>query len=237
MKTSTMLLIASVAIILISLTAYNFTLRASYLNGDYKNPYYGLTFNPLREINGLHLASANSFQLRIIQGKKQGMYVSERVKGRFTYQIVDGKIRMDLTKNSRDGGFNIYEDDLILVLSRLDTLELEPYYKTKEGQDRYLSGRISIKGFNQEGMFLNLGTGSMVSMDSLKIGKLRALVGNEGAGLSKLSIREGVYQSVFFDVPGAGSLELLNPEITKSVYSLSKNASVTLNGKALKNIR
>jgi hypothetical protein len=237
MKTSTILLISAIVIIMISLTAYNFTLRASYLNGDYKNPYYGLAFNPVKKISNLHVGSANNFQLRIIQGEKQGLYVSERANGRFTYKLIKDKMLIDLTEDAKKDDFMIYEDDLILVLSKLDTLDLAPYYKTKEEQGRYLSGRINIKGFIQEEMVLNIGPGSIVSMDSLKVGKLKAVIGNEGDGRSELSVHQGIYQSAVFEIPGAGSLELLNPEITKSEYSLSKNASVTLNGKALKNMR
>jgi hypothetical protein len=56
---------------MISLTAYNFTLRASYLNGDYKNPYYGLAFNPVKKISNLHVGSATIFNSALFRGKNK----------------------------------------------------------------------------------------------------------------------------------------------------------------------
>ena len=237
MKTSTILLVCAVVIIVTSLTAYNFTLRASFLSGDYKNPYYGLSFNPVKQISSVRLSSSNNFQLQVVQGKKEGLYFSDRVKGRFVFSTVGNRILIDLTEESKKSGFTVYGDDMILVLSRMDSLILKPYFKVGDEQQRHLSGSINVKGFAQPSMTLDLGTGSAVSMDSLKIENLRALIGNNGDGPSELALYQGVYGAAIFDIPGKGTLQLLNPEITKSEYRLSKTASVTLNGRALKHMQ
>ena len=237
MKTSTILIISVIIIFLISLTAYNITLRASYLNGDYKNPFYGLKCTPLNPVKDLKIESSNSFQIRVIKGEKNAIYFSERADGHYIYRLDKELLSIDLSPESKKKNFTIYSDDIIVVLSKLESLTLKPDYSSKDGNTNNLSGRIDINGFNQDAMYLNLGTGSIVSLDSLGIEKLTALVGTAGDKPAELSLKAGKYQSARFEILGKGMLELLDADIVRTEYHLSNSASVKLNGQALKDIK
>jgi hypothetical protein len=237
MKTSTFLIISVIAIFMISLTAYNFTLKASYLKGDYKNPFYGLSFTPLNQTTSLRVNSANNFQIQIIRGKKDGIYFSERAKGHYLYKVENNVLTLDLTPESRKNGFMIYNDDIIIIASKLDTMLLRPNYDSNEFNPYDLTGRVEIRGFTQKSMQLDLGTGSIVSLDSLEIGSLKALIGSTSDKPSELNLQSGKYDAAVFDIPGKGAIKLLNSDIVKTEYRLSKEATVTLNGKALKSFK
>lgn len=237
MKTSTFLLIAVVFTFVIALTVYNFTLRASYLKGDYKNPFYGLMYTEIPTASKVKIESSNGFQLRIIKGQKDGIYFSERAKGHFTFTVKQNSLQLGLTEESKSKGFIIYSDDLILVRSALNELQLSPYYNSENNSHDYPTGRVNISGFVQPAMHIETGTGSIVSLDSLQIGELTVRIGHEEGGKGGLTIEQGKYKSAQFNVLGKSSLQLFNPEIIKTSYNLSKAASVTLNGKALNDIK
>ncbi|MGA9652147.1 hypothetical protein, partial [Pedobacter sp.] len=104
----------------------------------------------------------------------------------------------------------IYNDDIIIILSKLDTMLLRPNYESNDLNPYNLTGAMEIKGFTQKSMQLDLGTGSMVSLDSLKIGNLNALIGSASDKPSELNLQSGKYDAAVFDIPGKGTIKLIN---------------------------
>lgn len=239
MKTSTMFIIAAVVATFIGLTAYNFSLKASFLKGDYKNPYYGLTFNAVKDVNEVELQSANRMTIRIEKGKTPGLWLRDRLKGNLVWTKNGNTIKIDLTKTAKDDGFQIWDNELILIMPSTVKLTSRAYHKDKEEEKRpNSSGRINISGFQQDAMELDLGKYTNAFLDKLKVGKLNAMIGNKDKGNASLVITSAnQIGTAAFDIPGEGSLDLMDPNITKTQYSISDKATVSLNGKALQAIK
>lgn len=239
MKTSTMFIIAAVVATFIGLTAYNFSLKASFLKGDYKNPYYGLTFNQVQDVNRVELLSANRITIRIQQGKTAGLWLRDRLKGNLVWTKNGNTIKIDLTKEAKDNGFQIWDNELILVMPNTVKLTSRAYHKDKEEEKRAnISGSINISGFQQDSMQLDLGRYTRTFLDKLKVNKLNALIGNKEQGNASLVLSSAnQINTAAFDIPGSGSLDLMDPNITKTHYTISDQATVSLNGKALQAIK
>eukprot|EP01012_Entosiphon_sulcatum_P046261 TRINITY_DN62076_c0_g1_i1.p1 TRINITY_DN62076_c0_g1~~TRINITY_DN62076_c0_g1_i1.p1 ORF type:complete len:256 (+),score=4.28 TRINITY_DN62076_c0_g1_i1:38-805(+) len=237
MKNSTIMIISAIAIILISLTAYNFNLRASYRNGDYKNPFYGLYYNPIRNVSKIELNCSNNIQCQIRQGKKNGVYLSERAKDKVCWSIENGILKVGLTDVARKSDFMVYNDDMIIVLPGLEQFEAKPHFSSEALQQAGRSyGKAIISGFIQDSMLVNIGVSSSAVLDSLRVGKLNVSIGQNGKSHSHLSLNSGTFGTAVFKIPGSGSLELLDPQITKTEYHISREATVSLNGKPLQAI-
>jgi hypothetical protein len=233
MKTSTMLITSAVIIILISLVAYNFSLRASYLKGDYKNPYYGLEFTPVQGINELSAASSNHMVINVNHGKKEGIWMSDRVKDKIVFKESNGILSIDLSKAAKDDEFKVFNKDLILVINKPVKITTTPYFKVPEYENSYIFGKIILNNFQQDSLIVDLGKSGAVILDNLHLKKLKALVGKD-KGSANLVLSAGTYHSADFNIPGKGKIELLNPVITQTRYDVSDAATVTLNGGPLK---
>lgn len=237
MKNSTIMIISAIAIILISLTAYNFNLRASYRNGDYKNPFYGLDYNAIGNTSKVELNCSNNIQCQIRQGKKNGIYLSERAKGKVCWSIENGILKINLTDAAKKSDFMVYNDDMIIVLPSLEHFGAKPYFSSEAAEQvGRLYGKVTISGFKQDLMAVDLGAFSSVVLDSLYVGKLSASIGLKGKKHSRLSLNSGTFGTAVFGIPGGGSLELFDPQITKTEYHISRQATVILNGKPLQAI-
>jgi len=235
MKNSNIMIISAIAIILISLTVYNFTLKASYRNGDYKNPFYGLSYNQIKKVSKIELDCSNKITCYIRQGKNSGIYLSARAKDKVIWSVEQGSLKIDLSDEAKRVDFMVYNDDLVIVLNNLERISTKPYFRTGEKWEHArLSGQIGISGFRQDSMDVDLGISSSAVLDSISVGSLHALIGVHGKGVSSLQLHSGTFGKAVFKIPGSGKLELLDPKITKSEYHLSNEATVTLNGKSLR---
>jgi len=239
MKTSTMFIVAAVVATFIGLTAYNFTLKASFLKGDYKNPFNGLTFNSVKDVNEVELQSANRITIRIQQGKTTGLWLRDRLKGNLVWTKDGNTLKINLTKAAKDGGFQIWDNELILIIPTATKLTSRAYHKDKEEEKRAnISGGINISGFEQEAMQLDLGKYTSAFLDKIKVDKLNAQIGNKDQGRASLVISSAnQITTADFNIPGEGSLDLMDPNITKTHYTLSDKATVSLNGRALQAIK
>lgn len=229
------MIISAIAIILISLTVYNFTLKASYRNGDYKNPFYGLSYNPIKNVSQIELNSSNKIACDIRQGKKSGIYLSTRAKDKVIWSVEKEGLKIDLTDEAKRADFVVYDDDLVIVLNNLERISAKPYFRTGEKWEQgRLFGHIGISGFRQDSIDVDLGISSSAVLDSISVGNLNASIGAHGKGVSSLQLHSGTFGKAVFKIPGSGKLELLDPKITKSEYHLSNEATVSLNGKSLR---
>jgi len=234
-----MFIVAAVVATFIGLTAYNFSLKASFLKGDYKNPFNGLTFSSVKDVSEVELQSANRMTIRIQQGKAAGLWLRDRLKGNLVWTKDGNTLKIDLTKSAKDGGFQIWDNELILIIPSTVKLTSRAYHKDKEEEKRpNTSGSINISGFKQEAMQLDLGKYTRVFLDKIKVDKLNALIGNKDQGGASLVISSAnQINTADFNIPGEGSLDLMDPNITKTHYTLSDKATVSLNGRALQAIK
>jgi hypothetical protein len=237
MKTSTLFITSAVIVILIGLVACNFSLKASFLNGDYKNPFYGLEFISVTNIKEVELGSANRIVIGIQQGKAEGIWMRDRVKNKVTWSRKGNTIKIDLTDEAKESGFRIWDNDLVLVASNVNKFTSRPYFgNAAEEKSGRISGRTDINGFQQDSIRLDLGKFTSATLDRMKVTKLDALIGDKDQGASLSLAQENSFDAAVFHIPGKGILYLSDPKIVKTNYNITELATVSLNGKVLQAI-
>jgi hypothetical protein len=236
MKTSTTLIIAAAGIMLAGLILYNFSLKASFDNGDYKNRYYGLKFTPLTNLNEIHVESANKIAVQIEKGSKEGIWIKEKTSDKLKWAVTGGVLNINLTDKAKKDGDRIYQQDIIIVAKQIDKVITHPYFaNAEEEKSAYISGSIGVKGFHQDQMDLILDNSTMLDLSKTTLNTLNAKIGLKPVGSATLNITtDNNIKTAVFSIPGAGNLSLLNPTIIKTNYQLSDKATVTLNGSPLK---
>jgi hypothetical protein len=234
MRTSTILIITAVIITLICLAAYNFNLKASYIRGDYKNPFYGLEYNAIKNVNSLEMESANKISIIVEQGKTQGLWINERIKDKLVWSVEGGILKIDLTKEAKESDFQVNGKELVLTTPNIYKVVAHPYIAKENPGDRNYMGYIGISGFDQDSLTLDLGSAMYANLEKMQLSALSAVIGDQKNGNTNLVLSStNEIKSAIFNIPGESKLDLQNPSIIKTNYILSAKATVSLNGKAL----
>lgn len=239
MKLSTIFIIAAVIVSLAMLTAYNFSLKASYQKGGYKDRFNELEFSNVKELTELQVNCANRFNINVERGPKEGLWIRAKVRKLVKVTQVAGRLTIDMTDEAKELGFNTSDGDIILFSNSLNTINTTSYFNKEQMEKKwfYNSGEIRVKGL--AGDLLNLGIGKFTTiyMDGVKLATLKARVGEAGSEGATLTV-DAANQIAFadFSLPGKNKIELLNPKIVKTHYNLSDSATVTLSGEMVRGI-
>lgn len=239
MKLSTIFIIATAVVSLGMLTAYNFSLKASYQKGGYKNRFNEMEFSQAKGLKEVRINSANRLVINVEKGAKEGLWISNRIKGLVKVGQAGTTLTIDLTDEAREKGFRTNEGDIILFSNSLNIINTaSSFTKEQHAQKRfYDNGRIRVKGLTGDLLDLRLGKFTSIHMDEVKLATLKARVGEAGMEGASLTV-DALNQIGFADlsVLGRSTIELLNPKIVKTHYNLSDSATVTLSGEVLRGI-
>lgn len=239
MKLSNLFIIAAAVVSLAMLTAYNFSLKASYQKGGYKDRFNELEFNNAKDLTELQINCANRFNISVERGPKEGLWIRDKVKKSVKVTLVDGRLTIDMTDEAKELGFRTNLGDIILLSNSLNTINTVPYFNKEQIEKKwfYNDGEIRIKGLAGDLLDLQLGRFTAVYIDDVKVKTLKAMVGEAGSEGATLTV-DAANQIAFADlsIPGKNKIELLNPKIVKTHYNLSDSAIVTLSGDVLKGI-
>lgn len=231
MKVSTILIIAAVSASVIALTAFNLMQKSFYQGGEWKNRFYGMEYVPLKGITDIELADAEKMQVNIEKGDKEGLYIRETSKEHVTWTKDGNKLKFEVTKKAKSGA-PFRNEDFVLVLRQIDHLKTSPYVPLKF-QKEYPRAEVTIQGFKQNYLQLDLGKQGAVKLEQMDLDSLSATIGNT-EGKASLRIQEdSKIRKAEFTIPGESGLILNNPNITKATYNVSDKATVMLNGNAL----
>lgn len=237
MKTSTILIISAVVITITALTAYNFTLRASYLKGDYKNPFYGMEFTAIKDLKSVTISSANLVSVTIEQGAKEGIWISNNAEQKVSWSHDGDNLQIDLTKKSKVERDRIYGRSIVVVTNHLNQVNTKSLFKTADDENSYVSGEVTISGYKEGSLQLVMDRASTVFLDKNKFQSVKATVGDAQHGGSSLTVsKDNTIATADFTVAGESKLSLSGPNIIKTSYNLSDRATVSLNGKTLQAI-
>lgn len=232
MKTSSILILSAVAITFIAITAFNLHQKSIYTKGEWRKRFYGMEFIAMKNISQIDLPDADKFNLTIEKGEREGLYLYPESKDNLQWTQTNNHLKLEVNKKSKEGA-PFRNQELVLVLKDLKYLKTRQYESIKF-QKSYDAGDITIKGFKTGMLKLDIGNRSNVYLDELEIDTLNASIG-EIKGDSRLSItKNNKFNTAVFDIPGESDLILLDPNITKTSYRLSDNATVTITGNALK---
>ncbi|SHH06819.1 hypothetical protein [Pedobacter caeni] len=239
MKLSTICIIAAAIVSLGMLTAYNFSLKASYQKGGYKDRFNNLEFSNVKDLTELQINCANKFNISVEKGPKEGLWIKDELKELIKVTQVEGRLTIDMTDEAKKLGYRIDEGDIILFSNSLSTINTVAYFNKEQMENKWFfnNGEIRIKGLTGDLLDLRIGRFTSVYMDHVKVATLKARVGEAGSEGSSLTV-DSANHIAFADlsIPGTNKIELLNPKIIKTRYNLSDSATVSLNGEALKQI-
>lgn len=239
MKLSTILLITTAVLGLTTITVYNFSLKASYQMGNYKNRFFGMERTDTKGINELDIKAANRIKMNVESGEMEGLWIRDQVKDKIRISKEGNVLTIDLTDEAKSKGEVLDEYDIILISNEIRTLSLASYFTRRqiERGDFYNSQSVLLKGLNMDSLTLHIGKFAAVYLEQVKVRTLNAVVG-EQTGETSLTIDSlSEIGSADLKVQGISNLVLNNPKILKTTYHLSDDATVTLSGKALQSIR
>jgi hypothetical protein len=231
MKTSSILILSAVAVTFLAITAFNLNQKTIYSKGEWKKRFYGMEFIAMKNISDVILPDADKFELVIEKGDKEGLYIYPESKEHVQWSQQGSSLKIEVTQKAKAGA-PFRNRELVLILKNITHLKTSPYVPLKF-QKSYDSGEISISGFKQSSLKLDIGNRSNVTLEKTDIDSLQAIVGNiEGESSLKINMNNKI-NSATFNIPGKSELTLMNPRIVKTSYQLSDQATVTLNGNAL----
>lgn len=239
MKTSNMLIIAALIISLGMITTYNFSLKAAYEAGNYKNRFNESEFTEIKNIKTLNVADANLISIVVEAGQKEGIWIRKRVKDRLVLKQNGEVFTIGLTDKAKEDNRRTGYDDIVLFTNSLNKLKTTAFWPVgeKKTRENVYGGEVSLKGLRTDNFDINVSSSTTVSVNKMVLKTLKAVVGGEkGTALLNLDSANQI-EYADFEILGASHLSLSNPKIVKTRYDLSDKATVTLNGAALQEIK
>jgi len=235
MKSSTIILIILVVSAVGMLTIHNFSLRASYLKGSYKDKFNHHTFTACGQITELNLISPD-LDVNIEPGLKEGVWVDDRLKDLVRVTYKEGVVNIGLVKDNK-GGF--YKAGFVTVIARkLSRLNLNPVVSAEQGKHGYQGTAAILTGLDADSLAVQMGRSTFLSLEKVQLKAFSVVVGDKVYGGSSLKIDS--HSSIGYadiSVPGNSRISLGNPKIVKAVYNISDSATLEMNGAAIKSIK
>lgn len=224
MKTSNKLLLLATVILFGYLAIFNFQLRAEYIKGDFKTPYYGMKFTPLNSFTTIRNNAGNVLALRVEKGPKFGVWMVDNLKEKLALTERNNTLFVDYVNKTH---FNYYQSGIVVVCPEVNTVITTPL-TTHQVMfwERAVTG---ISGFTQDVMNIEAGKSTQVELDENTIGKLNAATTASEASITLDT--HNLIQAADFKIAGKSDLRLLS-QITNGTYSYTDSATITLNGKS-----
>jgi hypothetical protein len=224
MKTSNKLLLLATVILFGYLAVFNFQLRAEYIKGDFRNPYYGMKFTPLNSFTTIQHNAGNVVVLRIEKGPKFGVWMRDNLKEKLALTERNNTLFVDYVDKQH---FNYYQSGIVVVCPEVNTVITTPLITH---QVRFWERAVTqVSGFTQDAMNIVAGKSTQVELNKNTIGKLNAATTASDATITVNT--ENQIQASNFKIVGKSDLKLFN-QITNGTYTYTDSATITLNGKS-----
>lgn len=232
MKSSTIILLLAAVLFLGALTAYNFSLKASYKTGSYKARFRDYTFTPLKNINMLDLKSSNLMFVRVEHGTQEGVWVSNRQKEQLSIVRQGNLLSLDFrNKDARQLSSYRY-DQIVVVVNRLRQLHAGNHVFSDK-QSKEFGGTLELIGINADSLDLLLEGTIDTRLGSSRLGMLKVSLGAEGTPAGLTMVEKNHIDTAYFNVKGQSSLHLSDALIAVPHYQLSRDCSVQMSGALL----
>jgi hypothetical protein len=225
MKTSNKLLVAATTLIIIYLVAYDMTIKAEYLKGDYKSRFYQLDKLSLTGFDGIENNVANTAKLTVEQGPKFGIWLDKKAKDDLVLTTHNKTLSINYKAGVKHEQYQSYDIHIICPgLNRVST-----GYKSLTGLYGAGNAMTTINGFNQDSMNLSIANNSFITLTQNKINNFTA---NIHSGLLSLT-QTNTINGGDFDIENDGSLTVLDADIKNVTYHFADQATISLSGRAL----
>lgn len=236
MKKSSIMIITAVLVTLGSLTAFNIDVKKVYLTGAYKSRFRDMEFKSLKGIENLDLQNADEMGIEVQYGTKEGIWIHKSVKDQITANIEGQTLKIGIDKNTKEDRA-IGWGRVIIITKKLSKVSTTSHLHIVQ-DNYYYAAQVSISGYQEGNLDLQISDGVSFSLSSCKLDKLTANIGDVKYGKGDLHMGSDMkINTATFNIPGASSLNLEAPNITKVTYNLSDSATVTLSGKLVQMIK
>lgn len=234
MKTSNKLMLTAVIILLISMIAYDFALRAEYRKGDFRKPFYGMEKDTtLTGFTSIENRVADHVSVGVLQDKNTMIYNQHDFKENFKIYKNGSVLIIDVNEKKVKKLTKYHQSNVVIFCPSIEKLITEPDIQSKPSETDYAYENFTttLKGFNLQKLQLNIGKLSTVILEGNKINQLQAVVGENSAQKSNLTIRsDNQINSAKIDVLGKNELRIENPIIVKKQFTVSDSATISMGG-------
>jgi hypothetical protein len=239
MKTSNVLLLTALLLVIGFLATYNLALLAEYRQGSYKDPYARFTALNLRDFNTIEVNAASKMGIKIMQGPYQVRVFNDLAKVIKIKQ--SGKtLTVDLDLPEEDQLYGV-PYHVVISCPTVNALRTKAVYQVA-GKTRtdtkipepYLNFNTLVEGFTQDSLNLQLDNSGVVNLTSNKLQKLTAQLGVSAGSTNTLAIaKSNLLPQVTIDMRHKSELVLTDIQIPEFNYQFSDSSKVTCSGAAL----
>lgn len=237
MKTSNILFMAAVALVLGSLATYDAALHAEYLTGNYREPLHGYRVLALRNFDAVSVPSVSGLRVKIEAGpfavrvgKEAAEYVRVTQRGQQLLVTVAFPDKPEWLGR---------QDAVVITCPRLAALTTAGTY-TVAGRvplkELRTGGEVEIKGFRQDSLTLRQYQNTQIQLVSNKLAWLQTVDGPRFNGEPRLTIGpDNRIEAANLTMKNRGHLELATA-IPQLRYQLADSVSVVLTGAAARSL-
>lgn len=241
MRTSNKILIASFALLTISLAFYDVRLKAEYKKGDYTDPYRDFVKLGYKNFNAIELESSSAVNIMLVQGPFK---VAASPQAIDFLDIRQEKNRLIVGVKFHDH-FRGMNPEYVLYIScpSLSSLKADAFYqvddiKVTDTIAKDPNWRCSmINGFIADSLNIQQDHASNVSLQNNKIKHLTATVGVSDRSSSILTIgRNNKFERADLNILNKSNLCIKGTNLNNINYYLADSASLMINGAEAKHL-
>jgi len=236
MKTSNKLVVAALVVVLVSLVAYDYLLKAAFVSGKYKDPYYSFVSLKNTGFDTVDIVSSTVANVKFIQGP-----FSVRIDSTALAYVQVKQTGKRLQINAVFENNYLYNHNpYVMVISCPKLLEISTdanyLVNGKQITDSIAKEdwrKVLIDGFKQDSLTISQDYGSTLILANNHINLIDAVIGKSLGSGSKLIIREGnQFKIAKINVFNNSNLLLNNAAIGNLDYHLADSAKLTVTGAA-----
>jgi hypothetical protein len=221
MKTSNKLLVAATTLIIVYLVAYDLSIKAEYMKGDYKSRFYGFDQMPVKDFDAITDSIGNTVDVIIEQGPAYAVWLNRDTKKDFNINVKNKNLSINFKPDKVT-----HPDVIYVICPKLHNLNV------KAAEERGGGGsNTSISGFKQDSMQVYGRGSSLIHLSENVVKQLNIDISGFGILLDIGNTNKIVNGN--FNIGNEARFELLGPVVEKPVYNVSDKATVTLTGETM----
>ena len=243
MKKSNIFLTAAVLILLTSILAFDFGIKARYKNGDFRNPYEEFITLDFKDFDSIYVNASTLANVKFVQGPFKVRVFEDRadiinVTQKGNVLSVDVDLKGDNYENSPFAlliscpkiGLLVADDKYIEKGKlRVDTIARFDFIHNNRLIE--VSKKVVIEGFNQDSLSIIQNNGSHVRLVNNRLKNISAIVGSSSKSVSFLTVDESnVIGSAHFDIRNKSQLFMSKATVDNLDYRLAPDAKITFPG-------
>ncbi|HWZ36354.1 MAG TPA: hypothetical protein VNW51_09355 [Mucilaginibacter sp.] len=239
MKKSTKIFTVAILVLLACLAMYDFSLRAVYLKGDYKEPYYGFERRDFKSFDRIELDAATAANLKIEQGPFEVR--SNPLASRFLkIKQRNGTLHIAAEFPEHYLGLNapyaIYVRCPDLKMLKVNARYTFASHPVTDTLARDLNWKPTlITGFKTDTLRIEEDYAANVRLENNQINKLNVVAGLSRHAGSAISIGNGnTIGKASFDIRNYGQLRLQATTSGTNDYRIADGAHLYIDGAAAK---